>query len=76
MPSNIDASVNNLVDEVREGEIRSGQEQLLKEKGIFEIRFSRGETADGRDLGEAKYSITEGKYRFAMTEKGWDLFRE
>lgn len=30
----------------------------------------------GKDLGEARYSILEGRYRFAVTEEGWDLFRE
>lgn len=76
MPREIDASVNYLLDGVQDGEIRSGEEQMLKQKGTYEIRFSRGETADGRDLGEARYTITEGSYRFAVTEKGWDLFRE
>jgi len=76
MPAELNASVNYLIDGARDGEIRSGEEQLLREKGSYEIRFSRGETPDGRDLGEAKYSITEGSYRFAVTPKGWDLFRE
>jgi hypothetical protein len=76
MPTTIDASVNYLIDGSRDGEIRSGEEQLLNEKASYEIRFSRGETPDGRDLGEARYSITEGVYRFAVMPKGWDLFRE
>ncbi len=76
MPRELDASVSYLIDGVQDGEIRSGEEQMLKQKGTYEIRFSRGETPDGKDLGEAKYSITEGSYRFAVTEKGWDLFRD
>lgn len=76
MPSNIDASVNYLIDGIQDGEIRSGEEQMLRRKGSYEIRFSRGETPDGRDLGEALYTITEGNYRFAVTEQGWDLLRE
>lgn len=76
MPREIDASVNYLIDGSQDGEIRSGEEQMLKQKGSYEIRFSRGETPEGRDLGEARYTITEGSYRFGVTEKGWDLFRE
>jgi hypothetical protein len=76
MPAELNASVNYLIDGARDSEIRPGEEQVLREKGSYEIRFSRGQTPDGRDLGEAEYSITEGSYRFAVTPKGWDLFRE
>jgi hypothetical protein len=35
-----------------------------------EIRFARGP-----GLGEARYSLRSGTYRFVVTEKGWDLNR-
>ncbi len=76
MPREINATVNYLVDDKQVGQIRTGEEQLLSGRDKYEIRFSRGASADGRDLGIARYSLTEGTYRFAVTEKGWDLFRE
>ncbi|MFM9058097.1 MAG: hypothetical protein ACKOSQ_03030 [Planctomycetaceae bacterium] len=56
--------------------IQAGQAQTLTSKGKYEIRFSRGRTEDGREFGEARYTITEGNYHFKVTDRGWELFRD
>lgn len=56
--------------------IQAGQEQTLASKGSYEIRFSRGRMQDGRDFGQARYTITEGRYHFKVTDRGWELFRD
>lgn len=76
LPADLPGELNYLVDEGEHLVIHSGEDQLLKLKGSYEVRFSRGVTADGRNFGEARYTITEGVYRFAVTEKGWELYRE
>ena len=76
LPADLNAEVNYLVDDVEQIQIRSGEENRLKLKGQYNVRFSRGVTDDKRSLGEARYSLIEGHYVFAITEKGWDLLRE
>lgn len=56
--------------------IQAGQAQTLTSKGRYEIRFSRGRSEDGREYGEARYTITEGNYHFKVTDRGWELFRD
>ena len=76
LPRDVGGSVSYLVDGLQSAEIQAGQEQLLSKKGSYEIRFSRGENDEGRDFGNARYTLTEGTYRFAVTANGWDLYRE
>lgn len=68
--------VSYLIDGRETATIQAGQQQTLTTKGRYEVRFSRGRSPDGRDLGEARYTITEGAYHFAVTDKGWELFRD
>lgn len=68
--------VSYLIDGRETATIQAGQQQALTTKGKYEVRFSRGRSPDGRDLGEARYTITEGAYHFAVTDKGWELFRD
>ncbi len=56
--------------------VHSGEDQLLRLKGSYEVRFSRGVTEEGRSFGEARYTITEGVYRFDVSADGWELYRE
>lgn len=76
LPTDLAGEVNYLVDDAEHMVIGSGEEQHLRAKGGYEIRFSRGIDDSGRSYGEARYTITEGNYRFAVTDKGWELFRE
>ncbi len=72
----VGGEVSYEIDGVQASEIKSGQEQLLARKGSYEIRFSRGEDEAGRDFGIARYTVTEGTYRFVVNESGWDLQRD
>lgn len=76
LPADVGGVVSYLIDGVQESEIKSGQEQLLARKGSYEVRFSRGEDEAGRDFGIARYTVTEGTYRFVVNENGWDLQRD
>jgi hypothetical protein len=69
-------NVAYLIDGVEEATIEAGQEQTLTKKGKYEIRFSRGRSPEGKDFGQARYTITEGAYDFEVTEKGWELRRD
>lgn len=76
LPADIPGEVNYVIDDSQQMLIGSGEEQHLRAKGRYEIRFSRGIDDTGRSYGEARYTITEGAYRFAVTEKGWELYRQ
>lgn len=76
LPKELGGEVSYILDKSIPGEIRAGMEQHLTKKKSFEIRFSRGVNSEGVDLGEARYTISEGLYAFAITDKGWDLFRQ
>ncbi|MGN6546717.1 MAG: hypothetical protein ACTHK7_16805 [Aureliella sp.] len=76
VPDGIPGEVKFLVDDGQPLTIRSGEQERLRTKGRYLIRFSRGIDDSGRSYGEARYTITEGAYRFAVTEKGWELYRE
>ncbi len=68
--------MNYLVDDTEHLIVHSGEDQLLRLKGSYEVRFSRGVTSEGRSYGEARYTITEGVYRFDVSANGWELYRE
>ncbi|MDX1925644.1 MAG: hypothetical protein SFV81_03955 [Pirellulaceae bacterium] len=68
--------VNFLIDETTTSSIRPGEEQVLDDKGNYEVRYSRGVTRDGRSFGESRYKVFEGNYRFELTATGWELYRE
>ena len=68
--------VSYVIDGKETSTVQAGQQQTLTSKGKYEIRFSRGRADDGRDFGQARYTITEGNYHFEVTEKGWELLRD
>lgn len=76
LPADARGVVNYLVDDVENNAVRPGQQQVLDSKGSYVIRYSRGVTADGRSFGESRYTVTEGRYRFDLTDTGWELYRE
>lgn len=76
LPADLQGEVNYLIDGSEHLVIHPGEQQQLRTKGSYDVRFSRGITDDGRSFGEANYTITEGVYRFAVTENGWELYRE
>jgi len=76
LPEDARGIVNYLVDDVENNTVRPGQQQVLDAKGSFVIRYSRGVTSDGRSFGESRYTVTEGRYRFELTDTGWELYRE
>ena len=76
LPRTIPGEVNYLVDDSEHLVVHSGEDQLLRLKDSYEVRFSRGVTNEGRSYGEARYTITEGVYRFDVSANGWELYRE
>ena len=76
LPKDSPDVVNYLLDDVENNAIRPGEQQVLDSKGSYIVRYSRGVTVDGRSFGESRYTITEGRYRFELTETGWELYRE
>ena len=76
LPSDLGGEVNYVLDGAEHLVIHPGDEQRLDSKGSYNVRFSRGVTEDGREYGEGNYTITEGVYRFAVTDRGWELYRE
>lgn len=76
LPEATGGEVSYLLDGAEHGSIRAGEERKLAKKSAYEIRFSRGRTAEGKDHGEARYTISEGTYHFAVTDRGWELLRQ
>ena len=76
LPRTVSGEVNYLVDDSEHLVVHSGEDQLLRLKGSYEVRFSRGVTSEGQSYGEARYTITEGVYRFDVSANGWELYRE
>ncbi len=72
----VGGQVAYVIDGRESATIQAGQQQTLTNKGKYEIRFSRGRSADGRDFGQARYTVTEGNYHFEVTDKGWELLRD
>jgi len=75
LSEDVGGEVSYVIDGVEEATIRAGEEQALSKKGKYEVRFSRGVSPDGKDFGQARYTIWEGNYSFRVTDKGWELVR-
>ena len=76
LPKDSPGVVSYLVDDVESNAILPGEQQVLDSKASYIVRYSRGVTVDGRSFGESRYTISEGRYRFELTETGWELYRE
>ncbi|MEX0612509.1 MAG: hypothetical protein WD229_10350, partial [Pirellulales bacterium] len=50
--------------------MQPGFEQKLPAGRSWTVEFDRGGS-----FGTARYSLTPGTYAFALTERGWDVFR-
>ena len=75
LPQDSGGEVVYFIDGNEEAVIRAGEEQKLSKKGTYEVKFHRGMSDEGKDMGHARYTIKEGNYEFEVTEKGWDLMR-
>ena len=75
LSEDVGGEVSYVIDGVEEATIRAGEKQTLSKKGKYEVRFSRGVSPDGKDFGQARYTIWEGSYNFHVTDKGWELMR-
>lgn len=76
LPKDSPGDVSYLVDDVESNAILPGEQQVLDSKASYIVRYSRGVTVEGRSFGESRYTISEGRYRFELTETGWELYRE
>lgn len=76
MPSQLQGEVQFLIDNSQRLVVHSGEQQQLRSKPQYEVRFSRGVQKNGQSFGEARYTLTEGTYRFDTSDKGWELYRE
>lgn len=66
-----DGSVNYTLDDAHTYTMGAGESQRLTSKGAWIIAFGRG-----GDLGNAKYTLTEGTYEFVVGDRGgWDIRR-
>jgi hypothetical protein len=52
-------------------DMKPGFTQKLVNRSSWTIAFDRG---DGSSV--ARYTLTQGAYRFGLTEKGWELFKQ
>jgi hypothetical protein len=68
-PTRNGGSVNYTLNDVR-CTMAAGFQQKLPGERAWIIEFDRGGS-----FGTARYSLTPGKYAFAVTERGWDVFR-
>jgi hypothetical protein len=68
-PTRNGGPVNYTLNNVR-CTMAAGYHQKLPGERAWTIEFDRG-----RSFGTARYSLTPGKYAFAVTERGWDVFR-
>lgn len=75
VPEDIEGEVKFLIDDTEVLALKPGEQTILKNKREYIVRFSRGETKE-KSFGEARYTITEGTYRFAVTVRGWELYRQ
>jgi len=50
--------------------IKPNYTQTLPGGKVWVVVFDRGGS-----FGQAKYTLSEGTYKFTLTEKGWDLFK-
>jgi hypothetical protein len=51
--------------------IRPGESQNLREDRAWVIEFGRGGS-----FGQARYGLLPGVYTFALTGRGWELYRQ
>jgi hypothetical protein len=63
--------VNFTIDGQRQVSVKPGETLRLTEFADFQISFDRGDR-----FGTATYTIYEGLYEFAQTERGWELYRQ
>lgn len=75
LPEDTGGEVTYFIDGKEEAVIRAGEEQTLSKKGTYEVKFHRGMSGEGKDMGQARYTIREGDYEFRVTDKGWELTR-
>ena len=68
-PARTGVPVNYTLNDVR-CTMAAGYQQKLPGERAWIIEFDRGGS-----FGTARYSLTPGKYAFAVTERGWDVFR-
>jgi hypothetical protein len=68
-PTRNGGPVNYTLNDVR-CTMAAGLQQKLPGERAWIIEFDRGGS-----FGTARYSLTPGKYAFAVTERGWDIFR-
>lgn len=50
--------------------LKSGYFSKMETRSKLTIEFDRG-----GEFGSARYTLTEGTYRFDVTERGWELFK-
>ncbi len=67
LPAEFRGSVYVQVDK-REVELKPGTEVVLKDKASYVVEFDRG-----GDFGAARQELTEGAYKLAVGEKGWQV---
>lgn len=66
-----DGSVNYTLDDAHNYTMGPGQSQKLASKGSWVITFNRG-----GDFGDARYTLSEGTYEFAVGDQGWGIRRK
>lgn len=67
LPAEFPGSVYVTIDK-REVELKSGTEVVLKDKASYVVEFDRG-----GDFGAARHELTEGVYKMAVGDKGWQV---
>jgi len=70
-PKKTKAAVKYSLNGAHSYTMQSGQSQALPGGTTWKIKFHRG-----GEYGESEYALSEGGYRFAITDKGWELYRE
>lgn len=67
LPAEFPNSVYVQIDK-REAELKPGTEVVLKDKASYVVEFDRG-----GDFGAARHELTEGVYKMAVGDKGWQV---
>jgi hypothetical protein len=63
--------VHFTLDGQKQMSVGPGETLRLTEYADYQISFDRGDQS-----GTATYTIYEGLYEFAQTDRGWELFRQ
>lgn len=66
-----DQTLSFTINDSRQLQVTAGETVHLDDQGQFQIAFDRG-----GENGQARYTIREGTYDFAGTDKGWELYRQ